>query len=464
MFSRLAQRFECRHRRFTRRRFLQLSLGLGAGLLVRAPARAAKRRKVLVLGAGLSGLACADRLQQAGFEVTVLEARQRLGGRTWSFTNFARGGVVEGGAELVGLNHPHWWQYARRFGLDLDELSEEAERFEFQGRILEDKEAEAAYEEADEVLAGLYPLAAGIDAIEPWRSPQAHELDHRSVGAWLDQHELSPLARAILKASLESDDVGSLEELSLLQMLALIKGGGLESFHTDSETHVCRQGTQALSLALARELKVVTGAVVEKVQIASGGCRVQTRRGNFEGEQVVLTLPPPTWSAIDFAPALPAGLAPRLGAGVKYLADVEGKIDNPTSLSDGPVAYTWGRSGAMVCFSGGPAASGVLSAGRASLDEYYLEQLATRFADLGSKLRAGRFMNWPAARYTGGAYSLGALGEVTTCGPVLHHGLFDRLFFAGEHTSRAFTGFMEGALESGVRVADRLLAMVGQES
>ncbi|MCA9791068.1 MAG: FAD-dependent oxidoreductase, partial [Candidatus Eremiobacteraeota bacterium] len=383
---------------------------------------------------------------------------------TWAVTNFARAGVVEGGAELVGLNHPHWWQYARRFGLDLDELSEEAERFEFQGKILGDKEAEALYEEGDEVLATLYPLAAPIDAIEPWNSPRAQELDHRSVGSWLDQHDISPRARAILKASIESDDVGSLDELSLLQMLALVKGGGLESFHTDSETHVCRQGTQALSLALARELEVVMGAVVEQVTIGPDACRVETRRGNFEGEQVVLTLPPPTWKAIDFRPALPAGLAPRLGPGIKYLADVEGKIANPTSLSDGPVAYTWGRSGAVVCFSGGPAASGVLAAGRASLDEYYLEQLGVRFPELATSLRSGRFMNWPAARYTGGAYSLGAIGEVTTFGPVLHHGLFDRLFFAGEHTSRAFTGFMEGALESGVRVADRLLALAGQDS
>ena len=77
------------------------------------------KKKVIVIGGGLAGLSCAFELIQAGVEVTVLEARPRLGGRVISYRDIVPGKVVEGGAEFIGANHPAWINYAKTFGLEL---------------------------------------------------------------------------------------------------------------------------------------------------------------------------------------------------------------------------------------------------------------------------------------------------------------------------------------------------------
>ena len=93
-----------------RRRFLETTLAAGAAMLL--PARAgqasSKKPRVLVIGAGFGGLSAAQQLLLAGADVTVLEARSRLGGRVFSSAKFLPGATVEMGAELIGSNHPVW--------------------------------------------------------------------------------------------------------------------------------------------------------------------------------------------------------------------------------------------------------------------------------------------------------------------------------------------------------------------
>ena len=89
-----------------------------------------------VVGAGFSGLACAYELLSAGYEVTVLDARNRVGGRVLSFSDMVSGKVVEGGGELIGSNHPTWVSYAKKFGLSFNDVTE-SETLEAQRRVLE---------------------------------------------------------------------------------------------------------------------------------------------------------------------------------------------------------------------------------------------------------------------------------------------------------------------------------------
>jgi monoamine oxidase len=83
--------------------------------------------RVVIIGAGFGGLSCAFQLKRAGVQVTVLEARPRLGGRVHSLHTLLPGKKVEAGAELIGLNHPTWLAYAKHFGLTLNELPESEE-------------------------------------------------------------------------------------------------------------------------------------------------------------------------------------------------------------------------------------------------------------------------------------------------------------------------------------------------
>jgi monoamine oxidase len=70
--------------------------------------------------------------------------------------------------------------------------------------------------------------------------------------------------------------------------------------------------------------------------------------------------------------------------------------------------------------------------------------------------RNGEFFDWCKCKWTRGSYSFPKPGEVTRVGPALRAGFKDHLHFAGEHTCYAFTGYMEAALQSGLRVAETL--------
>ena len=112
----------------TRREMLQRSFAAGAALLISerfgTPLTAGAGR-VVVVGAGFSGLAAAYELSKAGYEVTVVEARNRVGGRVISFSDLVPGKNVEGGGELIGSNHPAWIAYAKQFKLDFLDVGEE---------------------------------------------------------------------------------------------------------------------------------------------------------------------------------------------------------------------------------------------------------------------------------------------------------------------------------------------------
>ena len=119
LFSVLAQRFGAMPTQVERREFLKASAAAAAAMMISQGAlgklvvRPSAGKRVVVIGAGFAGLACAYELKAAGYEVTVVEARNRIGGRVLSANaanqrEFAKGRNVEFGGELIGSNHPAW--------------------------------------------------------------------------------------------------------------------------------------------------------------------------------------------------------------------------------------------------------------------------------------------------------------------------------------------------------------------
>jgi len=120
LYTKLQRKFGKPQDGLTRREMLQATLAASAGLLLSgsgAFAQGKAGKRVIVVGAGFSGLAAAYELKSAGYDVLVLEARNRVGGRVVTFRDFVPGKHVEGGGELVGSNHPNWVAYADRFKL-----------------------------------------------------------------------------------------------------------------------------------------------------------------------------------------------------------------------------------------------------------------------------------------------------------------------------------------------------------
>ncbi|MBX9950982.1 MAG: FAD-dependent oxidoreductase, partial [Candidatus Obscuribacterales bacterium] len=126
--SDLSQRFLSKDERFSRREMLKGMMATAAGLMLSYayPYRSFSKdgRRVIVIGAGFAGLAAAFELSCVGYDVTVLEARDRVGGRVHTLYDFVQGKTVEAGAELIGANHPTWQAYAKRFNLEMLERTD----------------------------------------------------------------------------------------------------------------------------------------------------------------------------------------------------------------------------------------------------------------------------------------------------------------------------------------------------
>ena len=422
---------------------------------------------VIVVGAGLAGLATAYELQSLGYTVTILEAQKEVGGRVLTVHNVVPGQAMEGGAELIGLNHLAWWSYKHKFGLPLRPLPEPSSPpVILGGRRLAPSEAAKLGMEMDRVRGLISRVAKHVDANEPWNTRGAKKLDNKSLVAGLGGIPMSAQCRLAFLELLQTDNGVEALHQSWLGNLAMIKGGGLNRFWTETETHHCHGGNQQLAFKFkARLNNLKPGKIVKEIRVHSDGVTVIANSGKqFKGTDVVLAVPPTIWNEIRFKPSLPKAYDVQFGHNVKYLLNVRNhcwKPDDPAMSSDGPVDLTWegtdGRNGSragLVAFSGARDADTCSHWKRRKTR--YLNELAPVYPRLKTASRNGVFMNWPQKKWARGSYSFPRPGEVTRVGPLLRSGFKGKVHFAGEHTCYAFTGYMEGALQSGLRVAEQL--------
>jgi monoamine oxidase len=477
LYARLHSRFG---EPIDRREMIRRSLAAAAGVLISARGGFAGQRtgrRVVVIGGGFAGLAAAYELSHAGADVTVLEARNRVGGRVISFKDLVPGAAMEGGAELVGTNHAIWLDYAKRFKLKFADITEEdAEApIVLNGRRLRAAESEKLWEEMDAALKLMDADAARVpDAFAPWGGPDAAAWDKKSTAEWIAAQSLSDLCRTGIDAQLVADNGVTTAWQSYLGNLAQVKGGGVEKYWTETEVYRCLGGGQQIATNIAAELgpsRVHLRQPVTSIPVSDRGVTVTTAAARYEADYAVLAVPPLTWNRIAFTPRLHVSDTPQMGSNVKFLMktrDLYWRASHlgPDSLGDGPIHLTWHTTqhqkvagAGVVAFSGGPAADTCRSWTAAERTPNYLAALSKFYPGIGASFERARFMDWPSDVWVKGSYSFPAPGEVTTIGPQLQQPLAGRVFLAGEHTCYAFVGYMEGALQSGARAAKRIAAL-----
>jgi monoamine oxidase len=477
LYARLHSRFG---EPIDRREMIRRSLAAAAGVLISARGGFAGQRsgpKVVVIGAGFAGLSAAYELSHAGADVTVVEGRNRVGGRVISFRDLVPGAAMEGGAELVGTNHAIWLDYAKRFGLKFIDITEEdAEApIVLNGRRLKAAESEKLWEEMDAALSSMNADAARVpDAFAAWSGPDAAAWDKRSTAEWIDSQSLSDLCRTGIDAQLVADNGVTTAWQSYLGNLAQVKGGGVEKYWTETEVYRCLGGGQQIATKIVAELgpsRVHLRQPVTAIAVSDRGVTVTTGAAKYEADYAVLAVPPMTWNRIAFTPRLHVSDTPQMGSNVKFLMktrDLFWRVSHlgPDSLGDGPIHLTWHTTqrqkvagAGVVAFSGGPAADTCRSWTAAERTPNYLAALSKIYPGIGASFERARFMDWPSDVWVKGSYSFPAPGEVTTLGPQLQEPLARRVFLAGEHTCYAFVGYMEGALQSGARAAKRIAAL-----
>ncbi len=499
LFARLHDRFGPPIDPLTRRSFLAATLAAGVGGLMscrstqKAPGAGGGKR-IVIVGAGFAGLMCAHELKAVGYNVLILDARERVGGRVLSFHDLVPGGTVEGGGELIGSNHPTWAACKAKFGLDFLNASEpgdlDAPIFLDDHRLTA-AEAKTLYVEMDEAFKKMTADAAAIDPEKPWTAAGAIELDRKSAAEWLAKLDLSPLCTRAIRVQLEANNGVAMHKQSYLGNLTMVRGGGLERYWTDSELFRCKSGSQLLALKLAQAIGEKNFALKTPVKAIKdrGDKMILTTAGGqtVEADDVVLAVAPSVWNKVQFSDGLiPKGLSPQMGTNVKFLAAVKSRFWKdahlaPDALTDGDVCMTWdatqgqtitpmvGKDGmaspgaCLTAFSGGPAAERILAGKSGPLVDSYVAELSKIYPGFREHFIAAKFMDWPSEIWTGGSFSFPAPGQVTTHGPLMAKPS-GGLHFAGEHTCYKFVGYMEGALDSGARVAQHIASRDGVAS
>src|SRR6516165_3864232 len=229
-------------------------------------------KSVIVVGAGLAGLTAGWWLATHGFKVTVLEARNRIGGRVHTRVEEKKR-VLECGGELIGRNHANWLRLASYFGLGLSPISTDENYAAaslkspmlLAGKPISVSDQESLYDEMKEALKTLDPLAAKVPALTPWESRLKLE-DNQSVADWIKTlKRVSSRTKMALRFQLDCDQTIPVERQSLLGLLAAVHGGSLtdlsdrrrqepSEFWTETEVYRCAGGNDQLAQCLKKEI------------------------------------------------------------------------------------------------------------------------------------------------------------------------------------------------------------------
>ena len=422
----------------------------------------------MVVGAGLAGLAAAYELERKGWRVTVVEARDRVGGRVRTFRPELEGGqVAEAGGEFVDGSHSAVRGYAERFGLELDDLRAAEERagdpsdaLYLNGRLgaYEDVVDETIQRELDRLDEELGRYAAAIQIDDPARTGAG--LDVRSVGDLLDELDLVPGARAIAQARLRGRLAADPADVSLLFLVVLTALAG-DVADEGARRYRIRGGADRLPRALAGAVRgeVALRSPVDSIQSRATRVRVGAGADRIDADYCVVTAPLPVLRDIELDVELPRSVRDAI-ATLAYGGLVKGALQYDSrfwledgwsgdTVADGPLYATWDATSAQ------PGERGVLTAVGA---EGGIEQV-DRIHRGAPEPVARATVDWRRERYSGGAHSAWAPGQYTRFWTALRRP-YGRVHFAGEHTDLHAT-YMEGAVRSGQRVANAIDARRG---
>jgi monoamine oxidase len=420
--------------------------------------------KIAVAGAGPAGLQAAWLLELAGHDVTVFEARARVGGRLE--TTALANGFYESGAEWIDADHRRVLALIRSFGLE-----PQAEQ-QWPGRLLKNGEfapedspwpdAAADAEAVHEAAAG---LASRIPAT-PWSWEQAEEMDLQTLGEFLDHHCISPRGRWLCEAVQRSDEGEDPARVGLLGWLVGYRHY-LAREEGDMSLYRIPGGAQGLCEKMAARLKrpPVLERAVRSVETHDGHVEIWMDGEMAFADRLVMALPVPALQAVEFFPDLEMETeAAWHGMGMARAIKVAFEFDRPfwedhgpaRLLADLPFQQIWsgGQDGAHVltAYICGDQAERI--GGQVNPVPGLLKALDEALPGAAAAFRNGWVHNWISDPWAGGAFSSLPPGSVQTSLPHLRRPI-GRIHFAGEHTAN-WMGFIEGALESAERVAQEI--------
>jgi len=484
----------------TRRNLLGGAAGAAAALALPDLAEAARAPKgkktvdVVIVGAGLSGLTAARRLTAKGRKVLVVEARDRVGGRT---VNHPLGGgiVTEAGGQYVGPTQDEVLALAKAVGVGTYKTYNEGSSVQlWEGqRTLYPAATGIPNGDVGQVFIDVIPvldkLSAEVPVDAPWKAKKAAEWDAMSLQQWIDANVSSPGQKRSFEVALQPLLGCEPSEVSFLFYLwytaqagnAKNPGSGFRLFSTPGGAQESRfvGGSQRISLEVAKRLgtRVVLDAPVSRIAQTTSGVVVTAGKLEVHAQRAIVAMSPPMAGRVHYGPALPSkhhALRTRMHLG--NLTKAAAIYDTPfwrtaglsgQSVSDeGPATTTFdnsppgGAPGILFGFVGGSEHDGWAAQPPAARKAAVLAHFAKLVGDQALAPKDYTEMDWTDEEWTRGCPA-GFTGTrtLTRYGSTLRQP-FRRIHWAGTETSDYWAGYMDGAVRAGERVATEVLAVL----
>jgi monoamine oxidase len=482
-----------------RRRFLRdISLSAAALALMPHVARAERRggiklmgepKNIVILGAGLAGLAAGYELKRAGHKVTILEARKFAGGRLQTLRSFAEGQYAEAGPLSFPQEHTFTFGYATDFnlplrpanGFGLETLAHiRGNRF----RIGLNGNANIPFSlKSAERSAGIFGLIpfyledymskVGNPRRDDWPSSDLKEIDNVSLKQLLESLGASDGAIDIIAAS----------QLGILgfglDSISAMDGVVTEAIAPSTINYEIAGGNDLLASALKKKVKKQFEKQSTVLRIEQNETNViityQTKEGveTITADRCICTLPFPVLKTIEVSPSFSEDkqrainelkLTPVTRTFQQFRTRVweldrlsgYGITDLEIQNTYSPTTTQSGRRGILVSYAGGQRALDLSAMSEKDRQDFVLRKMGNLFNNLNSQYESGISQIWHEDTRALGAFTYFEPGQMATLLPVAQRAE-GRIHFAGEHTS-AWHGWMNGALESGNRAADEVNA------
>lgn len=479
----------------SRRHFFKQSAVLTAAATLPKWAPELAKPRIAIVGAGIAGLSAAWALKKAGVKAKIYEASTRTGGRMFTVKNVMGPGLTtDFGGEFVDSIHTEIIGLCKEFGLDFYDTAAESERnlkgltFFFDNRH---------YSETDAVKA-IMPYAKRLqqdidripDDLSRLNAASVSDLDQLSVTAYLDAIECKGWIRTALEMAVMTEYGMEPSEQSAINLLftMAVPGEGSETFDVFAESderYKIKGGSQALTNKMEEKLRsqIKFGHQLTAITQTSGGCRLEFSNGRkVNADAVILTLP---FTMLRLLNVEKAGFSAEKTKAIQELgygssAKLMMRMSKPVWREQGfagsmyshdDLQCGWENS-RMQTSADGSAGYTIFEGGKGALDmnQTSPEQMAQAvipklngiFPGIQASFSGNAYMmHWPSSPFAKAGYSCYKVGQFSSIAglEVLPQG---RVFFAGEHCSAAFQGYMNGAAETGRQAAADALVLISK--